>query len=219
MTQANSMESPVYQGQFGEFSITPSDRQSVIIYRSGLMVAALCFAIATVLIFWQGTTPAILTSLNILYACFCLALGVSLLTIHIYLKVLHRFLQVCWATGAVTALIVIFTRPDPFVVTVYHEAIALVGIGFTFVALTGIYFKEAFCFNRLETKLLTPLVPLLILGHLAGLLTPSMEKNLLAAWAILFLIFALRKAGQDIPADIGDKSVFAYLKEQEKAKN
>ncbi len=218
MTQANPIESPVYQGQFGEFSITPSDRQSVIIYRSGLMAAALSFALAPVLLFWQGTTPPILTTLSPLYACFCLALGVSLLTIHIYLKVLHRFLQLCWAIGAITALILNFTRPDPLVVTVYHEPIALVGIGFTFVALCGIYFKEAFCFNRLETKLLTPLVPLLILGHLSGLLTPSMEQILLSAWAILFLVFAVRKAGQDIPSDIGDKSVFAYLKQQEKVK-
>lgn len=217
MTQANSMESPVYQGQFGEFIITPSDRQSVIIYRSGLMVAALSFAIATVLLLWQGTTSTILTSLSVLYACFSLALGVSLLTIHIYLQVLHRFLQICWAIGTISALTVMFTNPDPLVITVYHEAIALVGIGFTFVSLTGIYFKEAFCFNRLETKLLTPLVPLLILGHLSGLLTPSMEKFLLAVWAILFLVFALRKASQDIPSDIGDKSVFAYLKQEKKA--
>ncbi|MEO0834560.1 MAG: DUF2301 domain-containing membrane protein, partial [Cyanobacteria bacterium J06642_3] len=26
--------------------------------------------------------------------------------------------------------------------------------------------KEAFCFNRLETKILTPIVPLLLLGHM-----------------------------------------------------
>jgi uncharacterized integral membrane protein len=35
---------------------------------------------------------------------------------------------------------------------------------------------------------------------------------LLVAWAILFLVFALRKAVQPIVPDIGDKSVFAYLK-------
>jgi uncharacterized integral membrane protein len=86
------------------------------------------------------------------------------------------------------------------------------GIGFTFAALTGIFFKEAFCFNRLETKLLTPLVPLLLLGHLFGWLPLGTEQLLLAAWAVLFVVFALRKAVQPIVPDIGDKSVFAYLK-------
>jgi uncharacterized integral membrane protein len=88
------------------------------------------------------------------------------------------------------------------------------GIGFTFAALTGIYFKEAFCFNRFETKFLTPLVPMLLLGHLAGVLPTAWEQVLLGIWAVLFMVFALRKVVQPIPADIGDKSVFAYLKEQ-----
>jgi uncharacterized integral membrane protein len=37
------------------------------------------------------------------------------------------------------------------------------------------------------------------------------ERGLLAAWAVLFLVFAVRKLIQAIPPDIGDKSVFAYL--------
>jgi uncharacterized integral membrane protein len=36
-------------------------------------------------------------------------------------------------------------------------------------------------------------------------------------WAILFIIFALRKVLQPIPPDIGDKSVFDYLKRQKQA--
>ncbi|HEY9707036.1 MAG TPA: DUF2301 domain-containing membrane protein, partial [Oculatellaceae cyanobacterium] len=78
-------------------------------------------------------------------------------------------------------------------------------------------FKEAFCFNRFETKFLTPLLPILLLGHLAGVLPTSWEQVLLGLWAVLFAVFALRKAVQQIPADIGDKSVFAYLKEQRTA--
>ena len=45
-TQAIS-PSEVYQGQFGQFTIDQSDRTSVIIYRTGLMIAALSFAIAS----------------------------------------------------------------------------------------------------------------------------------------------------------------------------
>jgi uncharacterized integral membrane protein len=39
----------------------------------------------------------------------------------------------------------------------------------------------------------------------------EVERFLLISWAVFFAIFALRKSFQDIPADIGDKSVFAYL--------
>jgi uncharacterized integral membrane protein len=52
----------------------------------------------------------------------------------------------------------------------------------------------------------------LILGHLANILPIAIERGLLAAWAVLFIIFAIRKAIQAIPPDLGDKSVFAYLK-------
>jgi uncharacterized integral membrane protein len=59
---------------------------------------------------------------------------------------------------------------------------------------------------------------MLLLGHLTGVLPVSVERGLLAVWAILFVIFALRKVVQEIPPDIGDKSVFVYLKQQHSAK-
>ena len=40
------------------------------------------------------------------------------------------------------------------------------------------------------------------------------EKLMLATWAVLFCVFAFRKAVQPIPPDIGDKSVFTYLHER-----
>jgi len=215
MTQlAESSQEPVYQGQFGEFTITESDRLGVIVYRSSLMVASLCFAIGSALVLWQGDNRAILQGLTPLYACFCLALAVALATIHIYMASLHRVLQIFWAIGAVAALVLAIKNPEPLVFTVYNNPTAILGVGFTFAALTGIYFKEAFCFDRLETKFLTPLVPLLLLGHLAGILPVNFERFLLMSWATLFLIFGLRKLVQAIPADIGDKSVFEYLQKK-----
>jgi uncharacterized integral membrane protein len=215
MTQVlDSSELKVYQGQFGEFTITNSDRQGVIIYRIGLMVAALSFAIASGLVLWQGNNSTVLTTVTFLYVCFYIALGVSLATIHIYLASLHRFLQVFWAIGGVASLVLALQNSAALALTVYRQPLALVGVGFTFAALTGIYFKEAFCFDRFETKLLTPLVPILLLGHLFGVLPVNGEQALLGIWAILFMVFALRKAIQAIPPDIGDKSVFEYLKGQ-----
>ena len=105
-----------------------------------------------------------------------------------------------------------------FAITIYNQPLSILGIGFTFAALTGIYFKEGFCFHRLETKILTPLVPLLLLGHLTSILPTQAEQTLLGIWAIFFLVFAVRKIIQPIPPDIGDKSVFDYLKNQRLAK-
>ena len=213
MTQVVESSQPrVYQGQFGEFTITQSDRTGVIVYRTGLMVAGLSFAIASGLVLWQGNNPTVLTAVTFLYACFYIALGVSLATIHIYLAALHRVLQVFWAIGGVASLVLALQYSEPLALTVYQQPFALVGVGFTFAALTGIYFKEAFCFDRFETKLLTPLVPILLLGHLLGVLPVNGEQFLLGLWAILFIVFALRKSIQAIPPDIGDKSVFEYLK-------
>ena len=203
----------IYQGQFGDFTITEGDRQSVIIYRAGLMVAALCLAVGTGLALWQPTSPVVQQSLSFLFSGFTLGLGVSLLSIHIYLALLHRVLQGFWVIGTVGALAIAHFYPEYFVVSVYEHPLTLLGVGFTFAALTGIFFKEAFCFNRLETKLLTPLVPFLLLGHLSGLIPVATEQILLSLCAILMLVFALRKAFQPIPPDIGDKSVFEHLRQ------
>jgi uncharacterized integral membrane protein len=212
MQLLKSPESEVYQGQFGEFTITDSDRTGVIVYRTGLAVAALCFAIGTTLVLQQGNNPIALQAVTPIFACFWIALGVSLATIHIYMIALHRVLQLFWAIGGLAALVVALQTSEPLALAVYNHPAALWGIGFTFAALNGIYFKEAFCFNRLETKFLTPAVPLLILGHIFGLLSLDKEQFLLGVWAALFIIFAVRKFFQAIPQDIGDKSVFEYLK-------
>ncbi|NDJ24636.1 hypothetical protein GS682_23925 [Nostoc sp. B(2019)] len=217
MTTQTLSAPEVYQGQFGEFTITQSDRTGVIIYRAGLMVAALSFAIGSALVLLKNN-PTIFTTLTPLYACFSLALGVSLFTIHIYMASLHRLLQIFWAIGSISAIAFALSSSEPLAVTVYNHPVTLFGVGFTFVALTGIYFKEAFCFNRLETKVLTITVPLLLLGHLVGIIPIQAQQILLGVWAILFLVFALRKVVQAIPPDIGDKSVFAYLKNQSSVK-
>jgi uncharacterized integral membrane protein len=206
--------SEVYQGQFGEFTITKDDRIGVIMYRSALAIAALCFSVGAILVLWQPNNPEILNWLTWLYIGFSVGLGVALWTIHIYLELLHRVLQTFWAIGAIAAVGVAIYFPEPLAIAIYDHQIALVGVGFSFAALTGIFFKETFCFNRFETKFLVPLLPLLLLGHLANILPVEIERGLLGAWAVLFVIFAIRKVTQEIPPDIGDKSVFAYLKSQ-----
>jgi uncharacterized integral membrane protein len=219
MTQVvDKLESKVYQGQFGEFTITEGDRTGVIIYRASLIIAALSFAAATWLILTQIENPITLNAVTLLYATFSLALGVSLFTIHIYMASLHRTLQIFWGIGVFTSIVLAIQSQQPLALYIYQHPLTILGVGFLFAALTGIYFKEAFCFNRLETKVLTPIVPLLLVGHLLNLIPTDIEQVLLAIWAVLFVVFAGRKILQEIPQDIGDKSVFEYLKNQRTAK-
>ncbi len=213
---------PVYQGQFGEFSITTDDRNGVKLYRTALLIAAICLGIGTVLTIAAPTIPYGL--ITALYLLFSLALGAALTLIHIYMKVLHRAIQLCWAIGTLISIglaAIAFTEHQSLAYYVAQHPMSLFGIGFTFVALNGIFVKEAVCFNRLETKFLVAIVPTLLLGHLFGFLSVDVEKTLLEAWSILFLIFALRKCVQNIPDDIGDKSVFEYLERaaQQKKEN
>ncbi len=218
MTIESNVNPEIYQGQFGTFTVTDDDRQGVVIYRGALLVAAVCFGAGTVAVLAQfaggGITANVLDLVTWLYVGFSVALGIALSTIHIYLGILHRTLQIFWAIGCASALGLVLENHIPLAEIVYRQPVTLLGVGFTFAALTGIFFKEAFCFNRFETKLLTVLVPGLLLGHLAKLLPSNVEAILLALWAALFLVFALRKAVQNIPPDIGDKSVFEYLKSQ-----
>lgn len=206
-----------YEGQFGSFVITSNDRREVVIYRIGLSVAAFSFALAVVLLLLGGPTAGLLGIISGLYFLMWVGLGVSLWFIHIYLRPLHQALQLFWLVGGVASISLALAFPAPLVQTAYVKPLSILGIGFTFAALTGIFFKEAFCFNRLETKVLTLLVPAMLLTHMIGALPITLGRDLLVVWAVLFSVFALRKLVQPIPPDIGDKSVFEYLKQQRQA--
>ena len=159
----------VYEGQFGTFTIEQSDRTEVILYRAGLAMAAGSFAIATLSVFFAPEISPLAATLC--YGLLWSALGLSLFKIHIYLRPLHQALQLFWAIGGLASLVIALRYPTPLALTAYQQPLTIFGIGFTFAALTGIFFKEAFCFNRLETKFLVILVPGLLLGHMSGLLS------------------------------------------------
>ncbi len=215
MTNLNLTEAEVFQGQFGPFTLTPEDYRGVRVYRGSLAVAALSLASGTAILLSRPPQPEVLGLFTGLYALFCAALGVALWTIHIYLAPLHRALQICWAVGCLAAVGVALVWPEPLLVSLYNRPLALFGVGFSFVALTGLYFKEAFCFGRFEAKLLTPLVPVLLLGHWLGLLPLLWERNLLVLWALLFAVFVIRKTFQPVPPDVGDKTVYDYLRHRQ----
>lgn len=203
----------VYSGYYGEFTISKSDRQEVFLYRLGLAIAAVTFSLGTILTLTVGNQDWVQELISVFFVGFCAGLGLSLAKIHIYLIPLHRLLQGFWLVGCGAAIAFSLIFPEPLLVTVCNRPQTIWGIGFLFAALTGIFFKEGFCFRRLETMLLTPLVPCLLLGHLTQLLPLAIAKIGFSLWSVLFVIFATRKFTQQPAADIGDKSVFEHLKQ------
>ena len=71
--------------------------------------------------------------------------------------------------------------------------------------------RAGLCYGKAECTALFFLTPALLLGHMSGLLPRPASQGLLAAFVLLAAVFALRKYGQPVEADIGDKSVFAWL--------
>lgn len=213
---ANETPIEIYEGQFGTFTIEQSDRIEVILYRAGLAVAAVSVAISTFTVFFAPQLAPLIATLC--YGLLWAGLGLSLWKIHIYLRPLHQTLQLFWAIGGLASLVIALRYATPLALTAYQQPLTIFGIGFTFAALTGIFVKEAFCFNRFEAKFLVVLLPGLLLGHMAGAISTGTEKNILLSAAVLFCIFAFRKVIQAIPPDIGDKSVFDYLAKERAAK-
>lgn len=199
-----------FEGVYGPYSITADDEREVLGYRLALFIAAL--AQAGLLLQWRqlGETwlwPWLLPLL--------LGVGLALRWIHIYLRPLHRALQLFWVLGcAGFALLAWQAGPAGMAAAVTADSRWIWAIGPFFAALAGIGFKEFFCFRRPEAIGVTLLLPLALLGRLSGLLPAAACAALLSLEAVLLLVLTLRKFPMPAAADVGDKSVFAYLEAQ-----
>jgi len=101
--------------QFGSWIVDEADAAEVLIYRGSLVAAALAVA--------AGATMALLPdaagldaapdwALDAAAAAFFASFGVSVATIHIYMKPMHNFLKVLWAAGAMGAVLVLVASPS-----------------------------------------------------------------------------------------------------------
>eukprot|EP00244_Chara_vulgaris_P011011 TRINITY_DN5280_c0_g1_i3.p1 TRINITY_DN5280_c0_g1~~TRINITY_DN5280_c0_g1_i3.p1 ORF type:complete len:419 (+),score=45.22 TRINITY_DN5280_c0_g1_i3:170-1426(+) len=213
-------ESEVYDGMYGSWSITETDRREVFLYRSGIVASCLAFTISSSAVLFpdDGTLRSLLDPL---YGLGTVGLGLALLLIHVYVAEIKRFMQILWGVGCLgsLALAVNYAGPsgEPLVLYILHHPAAVWGIGPLFAALTALVFKEGLCYGKLEAGALVFVIPGFLLGHLAGL-DGSVKLVLLGAWVILFNIFAARKFTQPVKDDIGDKSIFIFnaLPEDEK---
>lgn len=204
-----------FQGVYGTYAITDTDRREVRNYRLALLLSGVSM-LGGVLHWWLfGAQWAWIWPIP-----FAVGIGLALHWIHIYLKPLHQLLQLFWLLGCLgwIALIAI-AGPGRSLATVSETPLWLLAIGPGFAALAGIGFKEFFCFRRPEAIGVTLLLPIALLGRLSGLLSTEVTATLLAIEAALLLVLTLRKFPMDAAADVGDKSVFAYLEAQRHSPN
>ena len=210
-----AMGDPVFEGVYGPFSITGQDRREVLGYRLALLTTAI--AQAALLAQWHWVGPDTLWPWLLPLAA---GLGLALRWIHIYLRPLHRALQLFWLAGCVGfAALAWASGPGAMATSLAANGRWIWAIGPFFAALAGIGFKEFFCFRRPEAIGVTLLLPLALLGHLSGLLDASACGSLLAIEAALLVVLTLRKFPMEAAADVGDKSVFAYLEGQRQPSN
>ena len=209
------MGDPVFEGVYGPFSITEQDRREVLGYRLGLLTAAI--AQAALLAQWQWVGPQALWPWLLPLAA---GLGLALRWIHIYLRPLHRALQLFWLVGCLGFVALAWASgPGAMATSLAADGRWIWAIGPFFAALAGIGFKEFFCFRRPEAIGVTLLLPLGLLGHLSGLLPTAACGSLMALEAGLLVVLTLRKFPMEAAADVGDKSVFAYLEGQRQPSN
>jgi uncharacterized integral membrane protein len=209
------MGDPVFEGVYGPFSITGQDRREVLGYRLALLTTAI--AQAALLAQWHWVGPDTLWPWLLPMAA---GLGLALRWIHIYLRPLHRALQLFWLAGCLGfAALAWASGPGAMATSLAANGRWIWAIGPFFAALAGIGFKEFFCFRRPEAIGVTLLLPLALVGHLSGLLDASACGSLLAIEAALLVVLTLRKFPMEAAADVGDKSVFAYLEGQRQPSN
>ena len=130
---------------------------------------------------------------------------------------LKKMLQALWAAGFAGTLYLMLSHDSsvPAFVATHSWAVWLVGP--MFAALTGVAFKEGLCYGKAEAAGLFGATPILLLAHLSSALDNQAELGLLAAFEILLVVFALRKWTQAVKDDVGDKSVFEFLKQEQQS--
>ena len=197
-------------GVYGFYTITEQDKNEVKLYRLSLLVSSLAFFV--------GITEWILIGPSMVWISLmvmALGVGASLNWIHIYLRALHNILKIFWIAGCLGITIALLSLgPSNLMTTLTQEPTWIISIGPFFAALTGLGFKEFFCFRRPEAIGVTLLVPLALFGHLTQLLNGQIVISMLLISSLFFLVLALRKFGMEAGSDIGDKSIFEYLDNQ-----
>ncbi len=216
MKQANSyfQSSNSIKGVYGDFIVTSNDKKEVLFYRLSILFCGLFFSIGIAQWFSSGSHQTWIWLIGM-----SISIGLSLKWIHIYLRPLHQALTIFWLLGCIGFLILSYHFGVTNLIYGIRENPKLILlVGPLFASLTGIGFKEFFCFRRIEAIGITIFIPISLIGYLTELANESFTFVMLVLSSLLLLILGIRKFNLPAEADIGDKSVFDFLESQRKLK-
>ena len=216
MKQENSYFQPSnsIKGVYGDFIITSSDKKEVFFYRLSILFCGLFFLIGITQWFTNGSHQIWIWILGM-----SLSLGLSLKWIHIYLRPLHQTLIIFWLIGSIGFVVIAYHFGITNIIYSIRENPRLILlIGPLFASLTGIGFKEFFCFRRIEAIGITIFIPIALIGYLTELANERFTFAMLVVSSLLLILMGIRKFNLPAEADVGDKSVFNFLERQRKSK-
>ena len=200
------------QGVYGDFIVTSSDKKEVLLYRLSILFCGLFFSIGISNWLYNGSNQTWIYLVGM-----SISMGLSLKWIHIYLRPLHQTLIVLWLLGSIGFLILFYLYGLTNIIYVIRENPKLILlIGPLFASLTGIGFKEFFCFRRIEAIGITIFIPIALIGYLTELVNERFTFAMLLISSLQLLTMGIRKFNLPAEADIGDKSVFDFLESQRK---
>ena len=198
------------KGVYGDFTVTSDDKREVLFYRLSILFCGLFFSIGIANWFYVGSHQVWIWLLGI-----SISIGLSLKWIHIYLRPLHQTLIIFWVIGCVGFLILSYRFGLTNIIYGLREnPKSILLIGPLFASLTGIGFKEFFCFRRIEAIGITIFIPIALIGYLTELANARFTFTMLVFSSLLLLTMGIRKFNLPAEADIGDKSVFDFLENQ-----
>ncbi|PRW44865.1 integral membrane [Chlorella sorokiniana] len=210
---AQSADGP-FEGEFGQWWVTPADKVEVWSYRASLTLVAAAFGAGTAAALAPqdaGWAPALWSNGSLLAAAGGVGILGATTLIHIYITPIKRALQTLAALGCAGGAWLALQHSDvPLPQYVADHPGSMWFVGPAFAALAGICFKEGFCYEKRESFILSGLIPLLCLLHLTGLMPELADKGFSAVVAGMLLLFAVRKYTQPVFADIGDKTIFEW---------
>ncbi|MGD2062622.1 MAG: DUF2301 domain-containing membrane protein [Nitrospirota bacterium] len=188
--------------------LTLYDRVSVLLYRTGLAMAA-----AGIIVGYSVTwfRDALGEQGRQMGTCFLLmtAVGISFSVgfLHLYAAAIRRGLRWVWGAALLGLAVAVSSSGDP--VAFYFGRGYGTVLGALWIACYAILcVKEAFCFRLYEGYAFAVLAPVVIVAHLFAMGTPAVR---MAGWGVLaglVTLFTLRKLPQPLYYDIGDKSKY-----------
>lgn len=202
-------------GEKTEFQpLTASDKITVILYRTGIVMSSLIVCIVGYMAYsmFPGSQayPVLQNGvlLTILLFCFYFSTGLSVFFIHLYIGKLYIVLKRVYYLASICLLaLVIIGGGNPLIFLMTKPAGLLLLLPVVF-CLGFVTAKEAFCFRLYEGYILFALMPAYLTLLAAGVISGHGVVTGVVSIAVILFIFTVRKVFMPLHFDIGDKSAY-----------